>query len=226
MNSESHRRQPCRHELGAMLPWYVNGTLTREDARAFHRHLEECSTCRHEAAAHRDMRDQMAANADALSDPLVSLEPLMNRIASHRKQGTRGLRWRWPQVPGSRVLAGALVAQAVAILVLAVALVVLLARPQPAAEYYTLGSPAAEQSRDELLVRLVAEPTLGAAEFRALLEESGARLIAGPDEAGGYLVSIEVRAAGGEAEANDRVERLARRTGVVTAVPLERVDAR
>jgi hypothetical protein len=224
MNGESSLRPRCVSELGAMLPWYVNGTLAPEEQRAFRLHLDECSTCRAEMTAHRAMREEMAASPDALPDPLVSLGPLMKRIASHGQEGPRGWRWRWPQLPGTRVLAGALAVQAVAILALAVAVVVLLARPQPAAEYYTLGTPSAEQPRDELLVRLMLEESLDAAGFRALLEETGARLIAGPDESGGYLVGVGVHAADGEAEALDLVRRLASRTGVVTAVPLKRAE--
>jgi hypothetical protein len=226
MNTESDARHPCPHRLGTLLPWYVNGTLGPEDTRTFRRHLDECAACRVEADAHLAIRSEMTASADTLPDPLVSLEPLMSRISSYERGGSRGWRWGWPKIPTSpRVLAGALVVQAVAILVLATALVVLLARPQPAADYYTLGSPPAELPRDELLVRLVLEESLGAAEFRALLEESGARVIAGPDESGGYLVGVGMQDPGGEAAALDHVRQLATRSGVTRATLLEPVRA-
>jgi anti-sigma factor RsiW len=224
MNTESKTRHPCRHHLGTMLPWYVNGTLGPQETRAFRRHLEECAACRVEADAHIAMRSEMAASAERMPDPLVSLERLMSRISSVEHGSFRG--WRRPKVPaGARVLAGVLVVQAVVILVLAVALVVLLARPQPAADYYTLGSPAAGQQQNEMLVHLVLEESLGAAEFHAILEESAARVIAGPDDSGGYLVGVAVGDAGGEAAARDLVQQLATRPGIARATLINPVPA-
>jgi hypothetical protein len=223
MSTQSEARHPCRDRLGAMLPWYVNGTLGPEDARMFRRHLDECAACRVEADSHLAMRSQMAASADTLPDPLVSLEPLMSRISSIERGGFRG--WWQPKVPaGARGLAGVLVVQAVAILVLATALVVLLARPQPAADYYTLGSTSAELSRDELLVRLVLEESVGAMEFHSLLKAAGARVIAGPDETGAYLVGVGLRDPGNEAAALELVQQLAARSGVIGAKILDPAD--
>ncbi len=51
--------------LHQLLPWFVNGTLEVEEARAFERHLEGCGACREEITLWSSMRQEIERHGEA-----------------------------------------------------------------------------------------------------------------------------------------------------------------
>lgn len=192
----------CDHEAARLLAWYVNDTLPGPQMRAVAEHLDQCATCRADAAALGPLRTLLRTPSTVEYTPQAGFSRLLARIdaadqapidapATPAPARSKPRGWSSPM----RWLAAAVVVQAVALGVMATAL--LGGRGAPAdAAYQTLTSPAAADSRAAL--RVVFAPTLTLAELQQLLRSHQLSALAGPSEAGLYTLALAPAAQGAQ----------------------------
>ena len=163
------------HEQAQMLlPWRVNGTLEPGEAALLEAHLAECEECREDLAAELAMRRLYAA-MPVEGVPERSLPVLPGNVSPLRNLRQR-LSTRW-----GRAVPAAMAAAA------AVALIVVLAPSEPEGEFRLLGSDAAEQTGNAIVLF---SPDTAQRDMRAALERAGARLVDGPTASGAYIVRV------------------------------------
>lgn len=63
----------CRDSTRKNIPWYVNGTLSREESVALQEHMKGCSDCRADVESHSSMRASVLGR---------DIEPIMPAISS------------------------------------------------------------------------------------------------------------------------------------------------
>jgi hypothetical protein len=169
--------------VDALLPWYVNGTLSREEHDYVHRHLSECALCRHEVEWLRELHAACVA-AESTPDGAKALGNLRRQLEAPRVAGEApsggGRRW---SLDGNRVRWA--VAASVLVGVLAVALV---RQDDAPALYRTLAAPESAARTGSLIV--VFDPTTTEADLRRMLRKAGARLVDGPTQSNAYVLDV------------------------------------
>lgn len=211
MNGRILPFEPRGHdEALRLLPWLVNDSLEPEERAWVDAHVAGCPECRDERAllealhAGCQQDDASDAGVDAGWRRLrASVQP---RAAA--PSAWRTWRRRWGQAP--RWVGWTLAAQAALVLVAGV--VVWSGLPRPAASpalYRTLGTA----STGTLMVMV--DPRMREAQWRGLLQASGAHIVDGPNGAGAYVLAVPP-------------ERTARACGALRAAPgvllVERID--
>lgn len=179
------------HErLEAMLPWYVNQTLEPREHAEVRAHMQDCPGCRREVESHALIRKGMRRGEQVLPAPMASLDGLMKRISSYEASSLR----RWQRWLAARFEGGALeravIAQAATILLLVAVLAWFATRPEPPAEYRTLGASWQLAGRD--YIQLVPRESATAAQVKGLLQQVGGRIVHGPSAGGAYIVELDV----------------------------------
>lgn len=173
-----------------MLPWYVNGTLEEGGQAQVRAHLRSCSACREEAALHERIAAQVRSGRQVHPAPLASLDRLMDRIEAHEARRFR--RWlqqcsRWLR---GRSLERALIAQAVTICLLVLVLAWLVIRPEPTAEYRTLGSPVNDALTAAPQLQVQLHDSLTTAQVQRLLGRIDGQIVHGPTADGVYIIEL------------------------------------
>ncbi len=195
-----------------VLPWLVNGTASVGERLAAESHLATCSDCRDELAFQARVQAGMSSEPVASGRP-AGLDRLLARIdangavpASSRARP----RTRW----SVRLLAAAVVAQAIGIGLLGA---LLLVRGNAGdAAYATLSStPTAPVVAT---IRLVPAPSLPLSDLQAMLARNGLR-IAGSN-AGGSILALAPVDATSASPRDALLARLRATPGVLLAEPL------
>lgn len=160
----------------ALLPWYVNGTLTGDELAFVAGHVAHCERCRREIDFLREVFAACAALPTGAGDP--ASQP---RVQAARAPLARA--WRSSQ-PWIR---GLLAAELAAIAVLATLLV---ADVPGSAPYRTLGavSRPAATAYDQLAVVFDAAAT--EADIRGSVHAAGARIVDGPTTSGVFILEV------------------------------------
>lgn len=178
-------KDPLHHEASALLPWYVNATLSDEETARVERHLSECVMCKHDLAALCSLRDAVAGEDPAIERSfarmrarVAELEPRLNVSWLRAIIGS----WRGTRPWLRAVIAG----QLVLLLVLGAAFG--LGEPRP--HYYrTLSSaPPLPTARDSVVV--VFDGRRSEQEIRAALLTLDARIVDGPTPEGAYTLEV------------------------------------
>jgi anti-sigma factor RsiW len=161
-----------------LLPWYVAGELSAEDAATVAAHLRECPTCRAEHELAVQLRGRFASVSAAQPRREV-LDRTLARIVRHERHRPW---WRavW-RLPEARPLLALAAAQAVAIVILASAVAF------GPAEFVVLGAPA---ERDGAVLQIVFAPDATEASLRALLQNADATIVDGPHASGLYRIRL------------------------------------
>ncbi len=195
-----------------VLPWLVNGTASAGERLAAESHLATCSDCRDELAFQARVQAGMSSEPVPSGRP-AGLDRLLARIdadgalpASSRARP----RTRW----SVRLLAAAVVAQAIGIGLLGA---LLLVRGNAGdAAYATLSStPTAPVVAT---IRLVPAPSLPLSDLQAMLARNGLR-IAGSN-AGGSILALAPVDATSASQRDAVLGRLRATPGVLLAEPL------
>ncbi len=212
--------------IQAMLPWYVNDTLDVRDRAEVHAHLQHCEACRRESTLQSLVRDQVRRGAQLHPAPAASLDTLMARIERHEAATLQ--RWRRSFSAWLRggALERAVIAQAATILLLVGVVAWLVIRPEPPAEYRTLGSPPAVRADGGPYLRLVLRDSLTAAQVQGLLQQVNGKIVDGPSAQGVYLVELGAGRTGEEGTPAERAAWLSEQTGVLLAVPVAQPERR
>ncbi|MDE2367910.1 MAG: zf-HC2 domain-containing protein [Burkholderiales bacterium] len=182
----------CTQEAAYLLPWYVNGTLAPADERRVAEHLQQCETCRGDAAGLARLRSLMRAPAQVEHAPHAGLHKLLARIdAAEQLDAASPMPVPVPAARGGRAavrwLAAAVVVQAVALA--AVGGTLLLKRPASEAAapaYRTLTRSTAEPPA----LRVVFAPSITLDELQQLLRAHRLAVTAGPSEAGIFTLTL------------------------------------
>ena len=204
---------PAEHKVAdVLLPWFVNGTLDKDELAFVEQHLSECVRCQREVQWLRELR---AACVDGEAAPGASAvfrnlrrqldEPRAGRgkVASLSKLWRRVPTWsRW-----------AMAAQLAAIVALGAGL---LPSTDGLAPYRTLGARSAAAPTGSLVV--VFDPTTPESELRRMLRKAGARIADGPTQTNAYVLKV---AAGQRVEA---VQTLRAEPAVVLVEQLDRAE--
>ena len=177
---------PAAHKVAdVLLPWFVNGTLDKDELEFVQQHLTECVRCQREVQWLRELR---AACIDGEAAPGASTvfrnlrrqldEPRagLGKGASLRKLWKRAPTWsRW-----------AMAVELAAIVALGAALV-------PASDgptlYRTLGARNAAAPITGTLV-VVFDPTTTESDLRRILRKAGVRVADGPTETNAYVLKV------------------------------------
>jgi len=179
--NEEHQR------FDLQLPWYVNGTLDREEADEIRSHAANCVTCRGRLIELEALREAVDTVPDHGFDRERGLAALRARFGSQRRAGGDQ---SFMRRLGGGSLRWLVVAQAAA---LAFALGLVLdqrAAIEDAAEYRTLSAPAASPAAAPRL-RLLFTDEITQGEIRALLAGVGGRIVDGPSALGLYVVALD-----------------------------------
>ena len=204
---------PAEHKVAdVLLPWFVNGTLDKDELAFVEQHLSECVRCQREVQWLRELR---AACVDGEATPGASAvfrnlgrqldEPRAGRgkVASLSKLWRRAPSWsRW-----------AMAAQLAAIVALGA---VLLPSTDGLVPYRTLGARSADAPTGSLVV--VFDPTTPESELRRMLRKAGVRVADGPTQTNAYVLKV---AAGQWVEA---VQALRAEPAVVLVEQLDRAE--
>lgn len=153
-----------------LLPWLVNGTLSGAERDRVERHVAGCHRCRAEVQVLEAMRRGVKAGPSAGAGDL-GWQRLRRSL---RRERPATPRWVLPAAVAASLV---IVAQSV----------LLLQGPGEPAHYEPLSGPVS--SGPVLQVRFV--PQAREADLRALLRDSGLRIIDGPSAAGVYRLAVE-----------------------------------
>jgi hypothetical protein len=190
-----------RQEISALLPWYVNGTISEQDRQRVDAHLILCASCRDDLARERLICRTMTVETAVEHMPAASLKRLQARLdgvtaatADAVPQADAPTQGSAAQIP--RRSAAWQAAMAASIVVAVVALSLLAAdrwlqfRARTSAlSYYTVTTSAARAPGE--VIRAVFSPTITLAELQALLDETQLRIVSGPTEAGVYSLAAK-----------------------------------
>jgi hypothetical protein len=186
-NSQEHA------EITALIPWYVNATLSDQDRLRVDAHLTQCAACRDDLATERCVFEGMTAESAIEYMPVASLNRLRMRLETEHADAADPEVAPLPRRRRSVLAWQGLMAASVALMAVAVCLLAadrwMQFRSQSsAANFYTVTSPA-PRARDEA-IRAVFSPAITLVELQAILDESRVRIVSGPTEAGVYSLAL------------------------------------
>lgn len=194
------------HEIGLLLPWYVNGTLAEEERRTVDDHVIQCEACRQELKELGQLKAWLQASHTAAPVPSADL---FARVRARIEETDPAV--QSPQrveVPtesglGERLSAGLhalfaprwapIVATAVIVLQLAAIVGLLSLRFEGRQEQFgTLSGPAMKPPEPlaGMRFRVAFQERVSEQAIRALLQTLGGRIIDGPSAAGFYQIEI------------------------------------
>ena len=206
---------PAAHKVAdVLLPWFVNGTLDKDELAFVEQHLSESVRCHREV---QWLRERRAACIDGEAAPGASTVFRNLRCQLDQPRAGRGrgasLRKLWKRAPPwSR---WAMAAELAAIVALGA---VLLPTTDGLAPYRTLGARSAAAPTGSLVV--VFDPTTPESELRRMLRKAEARVADGPTQTNAYVLKV---AAQRQVEA---VQALRAEPAVVLVEQLDRAETR
>ena len=186
----SARRTSVHEEIAALIPWYVNETLSDATRSKVEKHMRECAACREDLALEQRIRAGMSADGPLEFMPAASLNRLRSMLDGESVEAAGTV--LHPAVTPSRPWRWMTAASFAAAIVVAGALTVGHWRTPPSARapaYHTVTDPVPRSGEE--VVRAVFAPTLTLVELQALLDEAQLRIISGPTEAGVYSLAAK-----------------------------------
>ena len=196
-------RMECADEVAQLLPWFVNGTLSDEDARRVDAHLEGCEACRMDAADQGRMLELLRAPEQVEFSPQAGLRKLLGRLDKQRAEQAAPsaavvTKPGWRSAGNSvRWLVAAVVIQGVALSTIAGLQLLHQPSVERAAAYRTLTSVRVETAS----LRVAFVPTTTLAELQDLLRANQLVAIAGPSDAGIFTLGLDPSSTGEQAQA-------------------------
>jgi hypothetical protein len=181
-----------------LLPWWVNGTLSPDQASGVEQHLAECPVCTAEANVQRTLQLQLRDGDPVSIAPQSAWQKMAERLDSEDEALARGHFKSRPKIAG--VWPWAVAAQTLLIVGLTTAVWQQSSSPDFATtqsdamlqpNYETLTSTAATVAIGESM-RVVFRRDAPVAEVNALLRQLPAQIVAGPSEAGVYTLAVPV----------------------------------
>lgn len=186
MNGRILPFEPRGHdEALRLLPWLVSGSLEAEERSWVDAHVAGCPECRGERALLEDLHATCLQDEESDAGVDAGWQRVRACVQPRAPAPSAWQAWRrrWAGTPG---WVGWTLATQAALFVAAGALL-LTALPRPAATpaaYHTLGTSSAGT------LMVMVDPGMREAQWRGLLQASGARIVDGPTAAGAYLLAV------------------------------------
>jgi anti-sigma factor RsiW len=206
------------HPEGALLPWYLNGTLREDERHHVNQHLLSCATCRAELDELAQLNVQLHEVYAAQSEPSPQIQRAVLAQVQLEASATRAEPVTGPQRQNGgddwfRFLFVPRWAPALAVTLLVAQLGLLLwsmTRPTLSDQVTTrgLGAPM-------VWLRVVFQETASARQIRALVQGLRGRIVDGPTPDGAYIMELP---AGDQAAAQKNVDVLRSQTETVHTV--------
>ena len=185
---------PVHPEISALLPWYVNGSISASERQHVDEHLTLCTHCRDELARERWIYQNMTAENAVEHMPSASLQRLQARLdgvdgaerapdapAAAAKPRDRSMPW-----PG--LMAASVAVLAVALSLLAAGRWTQYGARAGAPVYHVTTTPVPRVPN--AAIRAVFSPTITLSELQSMLDEAQLRIVSGPSEAGVYSLAV------------------------------------
>ncbi len=181
------------HQEVALLPWYLNGTLSEVDRRQLDQHLASCQACRTELAELTGLKTELTAlhAAQPGPSPHTARHILANvrREAALRHSSPAGRRSRLNGVDDwvrMLLLPRWAPTLAAALLLAQLGLILWIGMPMPRTEEITTRSLGMQTAKIAVLFRSTASEE----QIRGLLQSIHGRIIDGPTADGRYLIEV------------------------------------
>ncbi|MFM9883122.1 MAG: hypothetical protein ACKVQT_08855 [Burkholderiales bacterium] len=178
--------QPARRRFDELVPWYVTGELTRPDRDWVDRYLADHPEAHDELAWHRSLAGAVDEELRALPEGAgwQGLAARLKQEAAAKPRATlldRLTGWLAGLIahPGYALAAALIAAQAVVIGTLL----------QQRADPPEFGQMRGGAQDSEVLLQVRFQQQATERDLRMLLNESGARIVDGPDQLGDYLIA-------------------------------------
>ena len=216
MEGAAHR------EAQRLLPWFATGAVDDTERAFVEAHLVQCQACRVAIESERVLVDEARALPAGVEARVErgwdAMRRRLEREAARRPSAVRGLsRALLDWIAGDRWLRWAVAAQACVLLALGGAFVWREAHPP---EYRVLGADApANPGPGAGNVLVIFAPETTERDLRAVIRESGGRLVGGPTDADAYLLSVPAP------QRQASLGKLRARPQVVLAEPIDPWDA-
>jgi predicted anti-sigma-YlaC factor YlaD len=202
--TESHTLPPNVHPTVALLPWYVNGTLSAADRATVSAHLQECLSCRTELDELVRLSNQIKQAVSAGPMPSAGLaQTVLSRVREEAQRGQDQVHHVSPVMTEPSTLMANIdrwlrklfvpqwVPTFVATLLVVQLGVLLWTVSQPSRTIDVggsitsrgLGSPTAR-------LRVEFQPTASAQQIQTLLQDIRGRVVDGPNTEGVYIMEI------------------------------------
>ena len=225
---------PTVHPAATLLPWYLTGTLGKDEHQQVAQHVAECPTCRSELEELTRLRRQVKeAYADVPGPSAQAFRSVMATIGQARRaqpERQRGFRWerakptawfdaldRWLRPLFARrwapTLAAVLIGGQVGLLLWVMGWV------PPGSPQEKLAPSHGVVSRGIPMgvarYRIAFHEAAQEGEIRALIQRMGGRIVDGPSAEGFYTVEVP---AGDAATASANLDALRSRSDVIRSV--------
>lgn len=214
MPSPQHRR------TWDLIPWLVNGTASDAERALADAHLATCADCRDEYAFQSRVHAGMGVEGDVRADPHPAFERLLERIDAEEATGISKLAQPGRQRRLLRILAAAVIVQAIGLAALAAWSIERDRAGGRDAAYRTLSTPEAVPA--EASLRFVPSPELNVGQLQRLLNGNGLHVVGSND--GGTIYTLAPVAPGHVAP--DVVARLRAAPGVLLVEPIANPSTR
>jgi Putative zinc-finger len=186
-------------EMSALIPWYVNGSISERERQRVDAHLLLCANCRDDLSHERSVYQAMTAETAVEYMPAASLKRLQVQLDGVEGAGPADLpaEVSAAERPGRRSMPWqGLMAASVAVMAVALSLLVADRWTQSRGHatqpnYYTVTSP--EQRAPNEVIRAVFSPSITLVELQAILDEAQLSIVSGPTEAGVYSLTANSR---------------------------------
>ena len=196
MTTQKNTEHRDHDYVWALLPWYVNDGLSREESNEVRTHLEDCPDCQREVMRCRELSatvktnrsDEWSPSAPHFAQILANVDAFERRQEKPQRAPNWIAKWfLWfDMTPGPARFALALQGA----LVVALATTLLVRGLFPAQPYTTLSNPAAPSVGAGQQVRLVFSDDITEKELRTLVLGVKGRFVAGPSSQGVYTIVL------------------------------------
>jgi hypothetical protein len=190
-------------EAFELIPWLVNGRISRSEQEWLERHLDECEECRREVDDQQRLRRAIRRDESNIEHaPHASFQKLWSQIEASEQCASpvagidRGEDAGRPMQAEHRAALPQRRWMVAAATLLAVGLGSLLAlswrAPSPgrAAEYRTAAAPQAHPDRDGQ-IRAVFSPSVTVEELTRIVSEARLKIVDGPSDSGVYTLAVQ-----------------------------------
>ena len=227
MNEDLQAQSDTEHaRCWRQLPWWVNGTLSSDEANRIEQHVTACRECTAELELQRALQAQLRDGDPVLMAPQSAWQSMSARLDSEDEALARG-HFKLGSGTGS-ARRWAVAAQALLIVGLTTVVWQQAKSPDVTAErtdallqprYETLTSNS--EVAPEGVVRVVFRPDATLVAVNALLRELSTQIVAGPTEAGVYMLSMPSPAVNGSSDQAALLKSLRGDARVIFAEPGE-----
>ena len=181
-----------------LIPWWVNGTLSADEISGAEQHFADCPDCKAELELHRGLQSQLRDGDPVLMAPQSAWQGMAERLDNEDEALARGYfkigsqdlsTWRWTVAAQALLIVGltTVIWQQTRLPDVPDANIVQ-SEAMLQARYETLTSKA--DAPPEGVVRVVFRDDVTLVQVNALLRELATQIVAGPSEAGVYMLAL------------------------------------